>query len=297
MNDINPHGGLTRTEMIDANGLSFETMVAGEGERLAVLLHGFPETNYSWRHQIRPLVDMGYTVWAPNMRGYGLSSRPSGVEAYHIDHLQADIGALFDVARARGLMPDLLMSHDWGGIVGWSFVLNRVRPVNRFVAVNIPHPGLYFRNIWKGGQIFKSWYVAFFQIPWLPEQLLTMNKAAMIRRIFRTTVCDRSRFPDEVVDVFARNALIPGAMTAMVNYYRANLRSSKARETGMELQTTDVPTLVLWGDRDVALSVRLLEGTEDLVSDLTVRTLPGVSHWAQQEAPEAVNEALREWLT
>ncbi len=287
-----------RVEFIEANGLSFETAVAEGGERLALCLHGFPETSYSWRHQIAMLTAKGYTVWAPNLRGYGHSSRPRAQRDYEMPNLVADVAGLFDAATAQGLKPSLLMSHDWGGLIAWSFVLHKVRPVERFVAINIPHPERLMSGMWRNGQWRRSWYVLFFQIPWLPEAALRANNAEAVARAFRNTSAAPERFPEAVTDVYRANALIPGAARAMVNYYRANFAmvSASLRDYIFAPRTTDVPTLMLWGEEDVALGLHLTEGTQTLVPNLTLRTFPGVSHWSQQEAPEQLNPVLDAWL-
>ncbi len=284
------------TEMIEANGLHFETAVLGTGQKLALCLHGFPETNFSWRYQMPLLAEAGYTVWAPNLRGYGRSSRPDRVADYRLPHLLDDVAGLMDTATARGLTPSLLMAHDWGGLIAWAFVLRRVRPLERFVIVNIPHPAIALARARTLAQIKKSWYILFFQLPGIPEWSLMRNDAEAIDRIFTETVCNPSRFPPEVRRVFRDNALIPGCARAMVNYYRANMGHGDMRAFLAEPLSTDVPTLMIWGEEDVALGKDLTIGTERYVSDLTLDYLPGVSHWAQQEAPETVNAAIRAWL-
>src|SRR5262249_54075161 len=144
-------------------------------------------------------------------------------------------------------------------------------------------------------QLRKSWYVLFFQLPWLPEFLLSRRNCALVARAFRRMAVDKSRFPDEVVEVFRKNACEPGALTAMINYYRASLRSARLHyQRGFP--RIEVPTLMIWGERDTALGKELTCGTDQYVNDLTMRYLPDVSHWVQQEAPETVNTLLEEWL-
>jgi epoxide hydrolase 4 len=286
-----PPPGITVRE-VAANGLTFEVAEAGEGEHLALCLHGFPELNYSWRYQMPLLAEMGYRVWAPNQRGYGASSRPGRVEDYTADTIAADAAALFDASGARTLT---LIAHDWGGAIAWLFAINRLRPIEQLVVMNLPHPYCFARELKNWRQRGRSWYMAFFQLPWLPERLMLANDAAAIRRSFRGMAVDKARFPDEALDVYAKAAQRPGAMTAMINWYRAAAR----HRDGLKLSNggkVDVPTLIVWGEADAALGIETLDGTERYVSDLTIRRLPGVSHWVQQEAPEAVNAILREWL-
>ena len=280
--------------MIAAGGLEFETDVLGSGSKLALCLHGFPETKYSWRHQLPFLADLGYTVWAPNLRGYGRSTRPTELKAYELPRLIEDVQALTNAARAEGLEPDLLIAHDWGGAIAWASLITNAVEYQRFIPMNIPHPALFKRRFWRPPQIFRSWYIFFFQLPWLPEKVLMRNGGQRLRDAFRKTAIDKTRFPDEVLDHFVAQASQPGALTAMLNYYRA----SRTSFLGMKMNTPlEVPTLLIWGEEDTALGLDLVPGTEQLVRDFTFRPIPDVSHWVQQEAPEKVNELIRAWLT
>jgi pimeloyl-ACP methyl ester carboxylesterase len=286
-----PGSGIT-LRTVAANGLTFDVAEAGGGDHLALCLHGFPELNYAWRFQLPVLAAMGYRVWAPNQRGYGGTSRPAGVAAYSADRIVADAAALFDASGARKLT---LIAHDWGGAIAWMFAINRVRPIERLVVMNLPHPMCFAAALKHWPQRRRSWYVAMFQLPRLPEWSLGRNDAAGIRRAFRGMAVDKSRFPDAVLDVYAKAAQRPGALTAMVNWYRAAVRH-RDRLTLANEGRVEVPTLIVWGEEDSALGLETLDGTGEYVSDLTIRRLPGVSHWVQQEAPEQVNAILRDWL-
>ncbi|MEM1196473.1 MAG: alpha/beta fold hydrolase [Pseudomonadota bacterium] len=278
-------------EWVEANGLTFEVAQAGEGDHLALLMHGFPELHYSWRYQIPLLVGMGYRVWAPNMRGYGGTSRPEAISDYALDKLVADVAALIDASGAKKVT---LFCHDWGGIVSWHFAIKKVRPIERFVVCNIPHPlGLIGRRR-SLSQLRKSWYVFFFQIPWLPEALFSANRARRIGALFQNTSCNPENFGSDVRDVYRNAAARPGAMRAMIHYYRALLRTGQFQKVGDG--RVDVPTLMIWGEQDVALDVEGTEGTEQWVPDFTLKRLPNASHWVQQDAPEEVNAILKEWL-
>jgi epoxide hydrolase 4 len=289
---------IIKTEMVTANGLTFETDMCGDGEKLALLLHGFPESNFSWRFQMQLLAELGYTVWAPNLRGYGHSSRPTKVADYNMLHLLDDVAGLMDAAKLRGISgPVTLMTHDWGGAIGWSFVLSEKRPLERFVVMNLPHPTLFLKNVGSWAQLKRSWYILFFQIPWLPEKLMTARKAKAIGDAFFDMAVDKTNFGPEVLRKYRENALIPGAMRAMINYYRASFRHNPMKELWEKPPMVKTPTLMLWGEEDAALGKELTFGTEDLVEDFTLRYLPGVSHWVQQEAPQPVNAMLKAWLT
>ena len=278
------------TRTIAANGLTFTVDEAGEGDAVALCLHGFPESRFSWRYQLPVLAAQGWRAVAPDLRGYGDSSRPGRQADYHLDRLVDDVAALFD---ALGAKRRLLIGHDWGALIAWSFAIRRTQPLDGLVCMNVPHPRI-FRDVLRRSraQQRKSWYVAFFQLPWLPEAMLRARGADAIGRAFRGMAVDKSAFPDAVLDHYKANALQPGALTAMINYYRANLGG-----IGDDAATViDVPTLLLWGEEDTALGLELTEGYGPLVRDFTLVRFPGVSHWVQQEAPDKVNAALVNWL-
>jgi pimeloyl-ACP methyl ester carboxylesterase len=281
-------------EWVKANGLSLEVQVAGDpaSDRLALLLHGFPEHAFSWRHQLPLFARLGYRVWAPNQRGYGNSPKPKGVASYRIDELVADVAGLVDASGARHVT---LVGHDWGGLVAWEFAARRARPLERLVIMNVPHPARFREELASNpAQRRRSRYALFFQLPWLPEWLLRRKGAALIDEAFRGMAIDKSRFPDDVLAFYKRNVLQPGAATAMLNWYRAAGRSFGA--LGAAATTIETPTLLIWGEEDTALGKETTFGTERYVKDLTVRYLPRVSHWVQQEAPEEVNRILEDWL-
>lgn len=273
-----------------ANGLTFEVDHCGDGDRLALCLHGFPECSFSWRYQLPLLARLGYTAWAPNLRGYGRSSRPKRVDDYAMKHLCSDVSGLIDAAGKRST---LLIGHDWGAAIAWAFALAPLRPIERLVILNVPHPRLLMRGMFRFPQILRSWYIFFFQLPVLPEAMLTAFGAKAIGDAFVNMAVDKNRFPEEVLAVYRKNALLPGAMTAMINYYRALMRHwpRKLPETMLE-----TPTLMIWGEQDTALGKELSFGTEKLVRDFTLHYLPNASHWVQQDAPDEVNAILEAWL-
>jgi pimeloyl-ACP methyl ester carboxylesterase len=283
----------TVTRRIDANGLSFLADEAGGGEDVALLLHGFPESRFAWRFQLPLLADLGWRAIAPDLRGYGGSSRPTGRAAYRIDHLVEDAAALFEAAGARRR---LLIGHDWGAMIAWTFAMQKRLPLDGLVIMNVPHPAVFvrvMRTSWR--QRLRSWYVAFFQIPRLPEAMMTARHGRAVADAFTRMAVDKARFPPEVTDVYRQNALIPGAMTAMIDYYRANADLLGRFKGGVSM--IDVPTLMVWGEDDAAIGIEATQGYEPYVRDLTLERLPGVSHWVQQEAPERVNAILRAWLS
>ena len=275
--------------ILRANGLDFACDEAGEGTDVALCLHGFPESRFSWRYQLPFLAAQGWRAVAPDLRGYGGSSRPIGKSAYHIDHLVDDVVGMFDALKPRR---KLLVAHDWGAVIAWVVAMRRAVDLDGLVIMNVPHPTVFadlIRHYWP--QRLKSWYVAFFQIPWLPEVMLRQNRAEGIAKAFLNMAIDKGAFPPDVLEHYRQNALIPGALTAMINYYRANLGILDEKGTPI-----DVPTLMLWGEEDTALDVKLTEGYGPHVRDFTLRRFPGVSHWVQQEAPGPVNAAMLAWL-
>ena len=284
-----------REETVRANGLSFRVLAAGGGDRLALCLHGFPELGFSWRHQLPLLAQEGWLAWAPDLRGYGGTDRPQGMHEYAIEKLMDDVAALIDTAKCRETM---LLAHDWGGVIAWYFALRRVRPLDKLVVMNLPHPGV-FERVLRGGwrQRLRSWYVLLFQLPWLPEKIFAARDAYAVTQAFRGMAVNKERFSDDVLDVYRRAALQPGALTAMINYYRALVRGGGARRMrSLGFPKLDVPTLMIWGEQDRALGVELTVGTEAFVSDLTLERLPHASHWVQQDAPDDVNARLQRWL-
>jgi pimeloyl-ACP methyl ester carboxylesterase len=276
---------------VQANGLRFHVAELGSGEKLALCLHGFPECWYSWRHQMPLLARLGYRVWAPDLRGYGESERPTRLADYALEELLADVAGLVDAAAARST---LLLAHDWGGIIGWTFAMRRVRPLERLVVMNCPHPAApAIRSL---RQLRRSWYMLFFQIPWLPERLLALGNHRFID-FLRDGAAHPEKFPDEALELFRRNAARPGALTAMLAYYRGLLRGGGLRrQLAQGIATIETPTLLVWGENDLALAKETTLGVERFVPDLTIRYLPGISHFVQQDAPEAVNEILAAWL-
>lgn len=286
------------TKTVEANGLTFQVDTCGSGDKFAICLHGYPECAFSWRYQLPLLAELGYTAWAPNLRGYDGSSRPPKKSDYRIDCLTADVAGLIDAAGAKST---LLIGHDWGGVVAWIFALQKIRPLQRLITMNFPHPKLYRERINHWPQIKKSWYVFMFQFPWLPELMMGSRGGRIVGQTFAATAVDKSRFPEQVLDVYRKNALIPGALTAMINYYRANWgirRGGLFAEQRQAIESVlETPTLMIWGEVDIALGKHLTCGTEKLVKNLTIRYLPDVSHWVQQEAPETVNAMMEAWLS
>ena len=282
-NDV--HGGWKHQEAI-INGIRLHWVEAGEGP-LVVLLHGFPEFWYSWRHQI-PVLSTRFRVVAPDMRGYNLSEKPQA--GYDIETLTADVLALI---HALGEDQAVIIGHDWGGVIAWAFAARFPDATNKLVIMNAPHPQRFQRSLTSGfGQILRSWYVLFFQILRLPELLLGANRCWVLARAMRTSSKDQDAFSDQDLERYRDAMSRPGALTAALGYYRAVFRTrSQTRQFGQ----VQAPTLVLWGEHDRALGRELAEGLEQWVPNVNVRFLD-CGHWTQQEQPDQVNVYLEEFL-
>ena len=281
-----------RRIIVPANGLEFEVFEAGTGDRLALLLHGFPQHAVIWRHLIAPLAAAGFRVWAVNQRGYGGSSRPAAKEDYTLEALTGDVAALIDASGAARVS---LVGHDWGGFVAWIFAIRRLRPLDRLVVINIPHPLSFRRALKRWGQRFKSFYIGLFQIPRLADWLLSAGGGALTAFLFRRAAKRAGAIPEEVVAIYRENAASPGGATAMLNWYRAAGREIvQATDLGAII---DTPTLIVWGLDDLALGEDCLVGTERYVTHLRVERLPGVSHFSPEDAPDAVNAAIVGFLS
>jgi pimeloyl-ACP methyl ester carboxylesterase len=241
------------------------------------------------------LARLGYRVWAPDLRGYGQSDRPPHMRDYAIEQLMADVAGLIDASGARST---ILLAHDWGAIIAWLFAIRQLRPLERLIIMNVPHPAVGERAMRTLRQLRKSWYALFFQLPGLPERALAARNYYAIGEAFRGSAVDKSRFSDEVVAVYRENAARSGALTAMLNYYRAILRGGgAARQSKLGYPMIETPTLMIWGEQDIALGKETTYGTEQHVRDLTLRYLPNASHWVQQDAPDMVNAMIAAWLT
>ncbi len=281
-----------RRIVVPANGIDFEVFEAGAGGRLALLLHGFPQHAIMWRHLVRPLAAAGYRVWAVNQRGYGATTRPAEKDAYSLETLTTDVAALIDAAHPASVT---LVGHDWGGFIAWVVAIRRLRPIDALVVLNIPHP-LCFRQAleqeWR--QKRKSAYAGFFQLPWLPDWLLSARGGACAERLMRWSAGRESVFSKEAMDIYRANVASPGAATAMLNWYRAAGREILKAE-GLD-SPIDAPTLIVWGQDDAALGESCLNGTQRYVRDLRIERLPGVSHWTPEDAPEKVNALILDFV-
>jgi len=284
----------TRTLSVAANGLSFETLECGTGDRLALCLHGFPSHALCWRDQLPLLAGLGYRAWAPNLRGYGNTTRPPRPADYAIDTLLDDIAGLIDASGARSTV---LIAHDWGGLLAWFFAARRIRPLDALIVMNVPHPAcaaVAFRN-WR--QALKGWYMAAFQVPGLPDWLLRLNRAWLVGKLMKAVGGQAEIFSPEMLDFYRDAAAAPGATTAMLNWYRGMVQGGLPVEMKSGFPPIETPTMVVWGEADAVFGLSSLEGIEAHVPNIVIRRLPEISHWVQEEAPAAVNAMLEAFLT
>jgi pimeloyl-ACP methyl ester carboxylesterase len=262
---------------------------AGEGP-LIVLLHGFPDFWYGWRHQIAPLAAAGFRVVAPDMRGYNLSSRPEGVAAYDTDPLVADIRGLVE---ERGARSALLVGHDWGGTVAWATAMHHPEVVDRLAILNAAHPRRLQQGLHHPDQLRRSWYFFFFALPELPEAVVHADRWRFFRHFLRDA--SPALTPEET-DRYIEAWSQPGAATAMINYYRASVRTP-AKQTEAALRPIKAPTMVVWGQRDRYLGPELAEPDRDDVPNLDrVEYLPDASHWVHHDDSERVAQLLVEFF-
>ncbi len=264
---------------------SLHYVEAGDGS-LIVLLHGFPEFWFGWRLQIAPLAATGFRVVAPDLRGYNLSSRPDGVEAYTADRLAADIVGL---VRERGAESALLVGHDWGGTVAWTMAMNHPEVVDRLAILNAAHPRRLQQGLHNPNQLRKSWYFFFFAIPGLPEEVVHARNWHFFRHFLQDA---RPPYTDEEIERYVEAWSQPGAATAMINYYRASVRQSP-KQAEAQLRPISAPTLVIWGQDDAYLGPDLAEPDRDDVPNLDrVERLADASHWVHHDQAERVNQLL-----
>ena len=255
-----------------------------------ILLHGFPEYWRGWLKQIQPLADAGFRVVAPDQRGYNLSDKPEGVRSYRMEALGLDITGLMD---ALGRERCCLVGHDWGAAVAWGMALTFPERIKKLGILNVPHPHVMARFVGRDlTQTLKIWYIAFFQIPRLPEWLLSRNGfSGLSTMLLRSS--KPGTFTPADLDEYRQAWSQPGALTAMINWYRAVARY---RPNAPEELRLSMPVLMLWGARDIALSQKMAQPSIDRCRGGRLVFFENASHWVQHEEADAVTKALLEFL-
>ena len=237
---------------------------------------------------------------APDLRGYGETERPPNTRDYILPNLRQDI---VELIPALGHSKAILVSHDWGAVIAWAVTQKHPELVDKLIILNAPHSRIFKRTItgtWA--QLMKSWYMFLFQVPFLPEFMLSVRDYGYFNAIFRgrkAGVRNRAAFPPEAVEAYKYVFSQPGATTGPINYIRCIFYMFSTRtpeESTLAKKTIDVPTLIIWGDDDLFLETSMADAHGDFVTDLTVKHIPNCSHWVQQDVPDTVNQYIREFI-
>ncbi len=266
-------------------GLRMHYVVAGPDDGVPIiLLHGFPEFWYTWRLQIPALVAAGFRVVAPDQRGYNLTDKHG---PYTVETLSADIAHLQD---HLGLQSSHIVGHDWGGAVAWTFAALYPERTRTITALNAPHLNAYQDALLHHpSQLLKSWYVLFFQLPYIPERLLGLRDYALLRRALSNGSSGALTSAD--LDLYVESCARPGALTAMLGWYRTIARDFARRPVAPRYDVY-APSHVIWGDRDAYLSTTCNETLPRYAPGVQIHLVEGVSHWVQLDAPATVNSLL-----
>ncbi len=288
--------GLTINAQISASFIELEStrlhvIEAGPTDGpLVILLHGFPEFWFGWHNQIACLAEAGWRVLVPDQRGYNLSSKPSGLSAYRMDRLAGDVIGLMD---ALGYQKASLVGHDWGGVIAWVTAVLHPEQVEKLVVLNAPYPPVTFSTLLRHpSQLWKSGYMYFFQLPRLPEWMLRKKDWQLMIQGIRGS-SHPGAFQAGDFEYYRQAWAQPGAMTGMLNWYRAFFRRPFRLPLSPRLQ---MPVLLLWGAQDVALGRELAEASIRICADGRLVYFENASHWLQHEQAEAVNQHLLEFI-
>ena len=276
---------------IETNGVKLHVVQAGLQSGVPViLLHGFPEFWYGWRNQIPALVEEGCRVIIPDQRGYNLSDKPRGVKNYNVYTLVNDIIGLIN---ALGYEKANLVGHDWGAIVAWTLANQYPERLHKLSILNVPHPAVIRRFLSRDfEQMRRSWYAMFFQLPWIPEAVIKRNDWREGVRALRGSSKLHS-FSDEDIAKYKEAWSQPDAMTSMLNWYRALVQHSPKFPQDFRIK---LPTLMMWGMKDFALSHRMARPSMDYVDEGNLILFPEATHWIQHDAAEEVNHYLTDFI-
>ncbi|OLY94209.1 Pimeloyl-ACP methyl ester carboxylesterase [Cnuella takakiae] len=273
----------------DLNDIRLHVYEAGPQDGLPViLLHGFPEAGFAWEQQVIRLAAKGYRVFAPDQRGYNRSSKPRGVAAYSIQFLVGDIIALMD---ATGCSQAVLVGHDWGGAVAWHLAMQHPDRVSKLIILNMPHPEVMRQTLLHNGkQRKKSSYAAFFQLPWAPEWLARRNNYKWLEQALVKTSRPNT-FTQTTIARYKQAWAKPGALTAMINWYRAYSFVQPKNSRPLAL-----PVLIIWGKKDAFLLYQMAVESAAHCTHAQLVTLDDATHWLHHEAPQEVNARILGFL-
>lgn len=284
------------SRFVQTNGVRLHVVEKGPADGpLVILLHGFPEFWYGWRAQIDGLAEAGFRVWAPDQRGYNLSDKPVGIQAYTIDRLVADVVGLIDAA---GQDKATVIGHDWGAVVAWWLGATSPHRLHRLVCLNVPHYAVMFRFLRRSpSQMLHSWYAGFFQIPWLPEWLTERGNWWLMTRAMQRT-SRPGTFSDADLALYRQAWAQTGptghiAFRTMINWYRA---FAQHRPPLPAHEQINVPTLLIWGAQDAFLIRDMAQPSIDLCVNGRLVFIETATHWVQHEEPNLVNRLLIEFI-
>jgi pimeloyl-ACP methyl ester carboxylesterase len=276
---------------IETNGIRLNVVQDGpEHGPLVILLHGFPEFSYGWRHQIPYLASAGYLVWAPDQRGYNLSDKPAGIAAYCLDELADDVIGLMDAAGREQVF---LVGHDWGAAVAWWVAARYPDRLEKLVILNVPHGSVMQKNLRSNfSQMRKSWYMFFYQLPWLPEALAKRRNWKMVVEAL-TKTSRTGTFTASDLELYRQAWSQPNAFRSMVNWYRAMMRKPPKARASRRIR---VPTLLIWGAQDKFLGQEMAQPSIDRCDDGRLVFIEEATHWVQHEEAERVNQLMDAFL-
>ncbi len=279
-----------RRRHLPAAGVMLDCLEAGPVDGpLVFLLHGFPDLAWSWTAQLEALAEAGFHAVAPDQRGYGASAKPQGIAAYRLDILAKDVAEL---ARGLGQARFDVVGHDWGGAVAWWVAVSHPSQVRRLGVLNAPHPAAMRAYVKRSpSQLLHSAYIGLFQVPRLPEAILGAWTFKVLAEVMRLS-SRPGAFSSDAMEVYRRGWKEPGALTAMLNWYRA-LRLATFPPATVRVAA---PTLVLWGVKDQFLERGLAVASLELCDDGRAIWFDTATHWLHHEEPAAINHALVSFL-
>jgi pimeloyl-ACP methyl ester carboxylesterase len=297
---------MLKDKYVKVNGVRLHYVTAGKGP-LILLLHGFPEFWYEWKNQ---LVEFGkdHQAVAPDLRGYNLSDKPTELDQYRMATLVEDVRALADHLSHKKKF--VLVGHDWGGAVAWSFAIAHPDYLEKLVIVNAPHPGVFARLLTSDpAQQKASQYMLMFRGEQAEKILSDNNYAALVGAVLGAGL-KTGVFTEEDKQAYIKAWSQPGALTGGLNYYRANRVGppAPAKDGDPKVASTGnfavdpnalmvkVPTLVIWGEKDTALLTQNLDGLDQFVPQLTIKRIPDGTHWVIHEKAAEVNGDIREFI-
>lgn len=274
----------SKTRSVERDDVAITYADHGRRDGIPVLMiHGFPDSARLWRHQIPVLGEAGYRVLAPDLRGYGRSDKPDRVNAYEMSEIADDMIALLDDV---GIDRVHLVGHDWGGAIAWYCVIRYPERFHSLVAISVGHPAAF-----RGAglrQLEKSWYMLLFQFEGVAETWLSRDDWSMLAE----WAGSGTEFEHWVEDLSR-----PGALTAALGIYRANMGPERLLGRPLKLPPVVVPVMGVWSTDDIALTERQMTGSGDHVTaEWRYERIEKVSHWIPVDAPDRLNELLLDWL-